>query len=298
MNFNPNPKQTEHDVSTEALLQAFEHFGRADEHLAREDQQSLKKLEQDGAHRPSDQQKRVVVLHHRSSPGRLAVLWLVGLAVAAGLALAAIGWRFYGDAAKLIVAPWAPDRVSSPLLVRHEPPAQASPPTVSVATEDAALSPPVAPAETTHEVPPKAAQMSPEVAQLLQTIARDIANLEQGIGQLKTSQEQMASENAKAIEQIKASQEQVARDNAKVGEQLKVSQEQMARDNAKVGEQLKVSQDQLARVLAKASEQNLRPKTSAPPPRQAATAMTSRPVPALRSPQARAHPQAPKPEQQ
>ena len=84
---------------------------------------------------------------------------------------------------------------------------------------------------------------------MLQTMARDLANVEQGIEQLKTSQQQMASDNAKAIEQ------------------LKTSQEHMARDNAKAAEQLKASQEQIARFIAKASEQNLRPKTSAPPPR-------------------------------
>jgi hypothetical protein len=100
-----------------------------------------------------------------------------------------------------------------------------------------------------QEVAPTAAPLSPELAQMLQTMARDLANVEQGIEQLKTSQQQMGSDNAKAIEQ------------------LKTSQEQMARDNAKAAEQLKASQEQIARFIAKASEQNLRPKTSAPPPR-------------------------------
>ena len=81
--------------------------------------------------------------------------------------------------------------------------------------------------------------MSPELAQLLQTMARDLTNVEQGIEQLKASQEQMALDNAKAVEQLKASQEQ------------------------------------MTRLIAKASEQNLLPKTSAPlppaapPPRRA-----------------------------
>jgi len=93
------------------------------------------------------------------------------------------------------------------------------------------------------------------------------------------------------VEQLKASQEQAAHDNANGTEQLKASQEQMARDNAKLGEQLKASQEQIVRV-PKASEQNLRPKRSTPQPRPTAT-MTSKPAPALRSPRARAQPQAP-----
>jgi uncharacterized membrane protein YccC len=98
--------------------------------------------------------------------------------------------------------------------------------------------------------------VSPEVAQLLQTMARDLANVGQRIEQLKASQEQMATDNAKAVEQLKAGQEQ------------------------------------MTRLIAKASEQNLRPKTSAPPPRPIASP-TRKPVPKLSSPQARARPQAP-----
>jgi hypothetical protein len=45
----------------------------------------------------------------------------------------------------------------------------------------------------------------------------------------------------------------------------------MVRDNAAVAEQLKATQEQMARLIAKASEQQLRPKTSAPPPRSIAT---------------------------
>jgi hypothetical protein len=68
------------------------------------------------------------------------------------------------------------------------------------------------------------------LAQVLQTMSRDLATVGQGI------------------------------------EQLKASQEQMARDNAKIAEQLKASQEQMSRVIVRASEQNLRPKTSAPRP--------------------------------
>jgi hypothetical protein len=71
-------------------------------------------------------------------------------------------------------------------------------------------------------------------------------------------------------------------------EQLKASQEQMASNNAKAVEQLKASQEQTTQLIAKASEQNLRPKTPAPQPRPIATP-TRKPVPTLPSPQARAH---------
>src|SRR6266850_2021828 len=164
---------------------------------------------------------------------RPAVRGFTGLLLAACIGVAAIAWKSsYGDAA--IIARWAPQRV-----VTSSPPLE-NPGLAQTAPEDVA---------------PTAAALSPELTQLLQSMARDIATLGQGI------------------------------------ELLKASQEQMARDNANAAEQLKASQEQMARVIAKASEQSLRPKISAPPPRPTATP-TRRPVPTLPSPQAIAQPQA------
>jgi hypothetical protein len=302
MNSMPNPKQTDpHDGAIAALKEAYEQIGRADEQLARVDEQ-VSKLEQDAARHPSDQQKRLAVPGRRSSRGRLTLQGLIGLLLAACICVAAFAWQSpYGHAAKLIIARWTPQRVSTSSLPleKQELPAQPSPPTVDVATANAAL-PQAAPlAQTTpQDVAPTAAPLSPELAQWLQTMARDLANVEQGIKQLKTSQEQMVRDNAELAEQLKAAQEQMARDNAAVAEQLKAAQAQMARDNENAAEQIKASQEQMARLIAKASEQNLRPKTSAPPPRPIAPP-TRKPVPKLSSPQARAQPLAPmRPEQQ
>jgi hypothetical protein len=54
---------------------------------------------------------------------------------------------------------------------------------------------------------------------LLQKIARDLATLERNIEQLRTNQQQMASDNAKAIGELKASQEEMKRTLAKASEQ-------------------------------------------------------------------------------
>jgi hypothetical protein len=285
MNSMPNPEQTDpHDVAVAALKQAHEQIGRADKQLPRVDEQ-VSRLEQGAARNPSGQQKRLAVPGRRSSHGRLALLGLIGLLLAACICVAALAWQSpYGDAAKLTFARWAPQRVSTSSLPleKQELPAQPSPPAVDVAAT-AALPQPAPLAQTTpQDVAPTAAPLSPELAQWLQTVARDLANVEQGIKQLKTSQEQMV------------------RDNAGLAEQLKAAQAQMARDNENAADKLKASQEQMARLIAKASEQNLRPKTSAPPPRPIATP-TRKPVPKLSSPQARAQPQAPmqgRPEQQ
>jgi hypothetical protein len=50
-------------------------------------------------------------------------------------------------------------------------------------------------------------------------MASDIANLERNIEQLKANQQQIASNNSKAIEGLKASQEEIKRVLTKVSEQ-------------------------------------------------------------------------------
>ncbi len=294
----PNPKQTgPQDVAVAAIAQAYiaqayEELGRSDEQFAFMDERAFA-LEQDASRHPSDQEMRLAVADRRPSRGRPMLLGLVGLLLAACVSVAAFAWQSsYGDAAKLIIARWAPQRAStsSPSPEEQEVPAQPVPPAVEAATANAAPPPPAPLAQTTpQDVAPTAAPMSPELAQWLQTMARDLANVKQGIEQLKTSQEQMVRDNAAAAEQLKAAQAQMTRDNAAVAE-LKASQAQMARDNAVAAEQLKASQEQMARLGAKASEQKLRPRT--PPPRPIATPMR-KPVPTLPPSHARAQPQAP-----
>jgi hypothetical protein len=314
MNSMPNPEQTDpHDVAVAALKQACEQIGRADKQLPRVNEQ-VSKLEQDAARHPLDQQKRLAVPPCRSSRGRLALQGLIGLLMAACIGAAAIALRSHGDAAKQMIARWTPQPylISSPA-PESPVPAQPSPSSVQASAAKAASQQPALPAPPALAgAAPTAAAPSPGQAQLLQSMERELAAVEQEIEQLKSSQKQMVRDNAELAEQLKASQEQMARDNAAVVEQLKASQEhmarliakawqeQMVRDNAAVAEQLKASQEQMARLIAKASEQNLRPKTSASPPRPIATP-TRKPVPKLSSPQARAQPQAPmqgRPEQQ
>ena len=76
----------------------------------------------------------------------------------------------------------------------------------------------------------------------------------------------------------------MARDLATMGqgiEQLKASQAQIARDNASIAAQLKANQEQIAHAVAKVSEQGVRPRTPTPPVRPAAPPATParKPVP-------------------
>ena len=256
-----DPKQTDdprHVLVTRAdeeLAHAYEQITRADEQIARAEEQ-LSKLEHDAARHPGN----------RPSLGGRAVRGFTGLMLTACICVAAIVWQSsYGDAAKQIIAKWAPQLVATSSLPLENPglSAQPSPPTVQAAAAKTAPPQPAPLAQTAPEdVVPTADALSPELTQLLQSMARDLATLGQG------------------IEQLKASQEQMFLDNANAAEQLKASQQQMARDNANAAAQFKASQEQIARVIAKASEQSLRPRIPTPPPRPAATP-TRKPVPPL-----------------
>jgi hypothetical protein len=252
MSSTPNPKAIEPDGvliarADERLAHAYGQIARADEQLARVTEQ-LSKLEHDARH-PS------AVLGRKHSRGWPALRGLIGLLLVASIFIAAfVSQSSYGDAAKLTVARWVPQlNLASLLPLEKGLPAQPSPSTVQAAAAE-----PVLPAQTARQdVVPTAGPVSPELPQLLETMARDLTNVKQGIEQLKTSQEQMAIDNTKAVEQLKAGQEQ------------------------------------MTRLIAKASEQNLSPKTSAPLPRPTATP-ARKPMPTLPSPQARARAQAPK----
>jgi hypothetical protein len=214
----------------EGLAHAHEQITRAAEEIARAEEQLSKLDAASGKQGLFD---------------RPAVRGLTGLLLAACIGVAAIASHSsYGDAAKEIIARWTPQRIatSSPPLETLGLAAQPSPPTVQAETtvpQQPALLAQSAP----EDVAPTAAVLPPELKQLLQSMARDLATLGQGI------------------------------------EQLKAGQEQMARDNANTAEQLRASREQMARIIASdAKAQSPRPSISAAPPRPTATP-TRKPVP-------------------
>ncbi len=78
---------------------------------------------------------------------------------------------------------------------------------------------PIVLAQASKDAAPAASATGPEQTQLLQTIARDLANLEKNLEQLKASQQQIASEHSKAIGELRASQEEMKRALARTSEQ-------------------------------------------------------------------------------
>jgi hypothetical protein len=259
MDTTANPKQTDsHHVmvarADEELAHAHEQITRAHEEIGRTEEQ-LSELQHDVARQPSDHPQsrmntfRPAVPSDPPSLGRRAVRAFISLALLGCIGVAAMAWQSpsSGDAAKQMIARWAPQLVPTLLLTLESPglPAQRAPLAVRASAASAAPPQPAPMAQIAPQgvVPPTSA-LSPDTAQLLQSMARDLATVGQRIEQLKAS-----------IDQLKAGQQQMSREIAKPFE-------------------------------SKASEQNLRPKTSAPPPRPTA-ASTRKPV-TLSSPQATA----------
>jgi hypothetical protein len=187
--------------------------------------------------------ENVLVPGPRRSIGRRAVRAFAALLLAGCIGVAAMAWQSRGDVAKRIIAKWTPNFVLTSSLPTETPglPGQATPPAIQAAVANAAPPQPAPLAQTAAEGVAPTAALSPDSAQLLQTMARDLATVAQEIEQLKAS-----------IEQLKASQQQVSRDVARAYE-------------AKASE-------------TKASEQSPRPRISAPAPRPAA-APARRPMP-------------------
>jgi uncharacterized membrane protein YccC len=215
----------------EQFAHAHKEIARADEELSRLSEQ-LAKIER-AATPPPFAEPDAQSSRPPSPSGRSPLRALAGLLLAACIIITALVMQSsYGGEAKLVIARWAPRLVSTP----SSPPSDASPgrhtaenappsaqPDLSIAQVAAAeVTPPQAtPVVQTapHDAAPAVGAAPPEQTQLLQTMARDLANLQRDIEQLKANQQQIASDNAKAIEELKASQGEIKGVLAKVSEQ-------------------------------------------------------------------------------
>ena len=208
MNSKPNPEVTASDDvlvarANERLAHAYEQIARADEQLARVTEQ-LSKMEHDTAHQSS------IVLDRRTPRGRPAVRGLIGLLLAACVLFAAfISQSSNSDAAKLVIARWVPQFIlASPLRPeKADIPAQPGSVVQLAAAEPvSSFSQPASSAQAApQDVAPTPDPVAAELAQLREMIARDHADLEQKIEELKAGQEQMTRLIAKASEQIQQS---------------------------------------------------------------------------------------------
>jgi hypothetical protein len=143
-----------------------------------------------------------VAASRRQRPiGTLMARTFTALLLTGCAGLAAMTWQSYGDTAKAMIAEWTPQSVLVSLpMEKLGLSTQATPPSVEAAASDAA---PVQAATPTQAAADSAAANT-DSTQLLQSMARDLANVSQEVVQLKAS-----------IEQLKASQQQISRDAAK-----------------------------------------------------------------------------------
>ena len=289
MHSTPKPKQTDdpHDivvVAADAVAVA-----PADEELSNLLHDAARRLSQAQARAASDVPAgaaipqvdttfRPAAVNDVLAPGRLrsigrgAMRAFAAVLLATGIGVAGIAWESYGDAAQQMIAQWGPRLALTSSLPPEKPAlsAQPAPPVVQAEAANPAPPQPLPPAQTA--APGVAPSAAAESAQLLQSMARDLASVGQEIGQLKAS-----------IEQLKASQQQISRDIAKASE-AKASE-------AKASE-MKASEAKASEMKAsetKASEQSLRPRIAAPLPRPAA-APARRPMPPPPPPLAAAAP--------
>lgn len=190
--------------------------------LARIDQR-LAELEKHAA--PDPAEARASKSRWRTGFGirlnKWAVYGAIGLVLGAGIAGAAAAWRSSdAEAARILVARFMPQFVSDLLGPKddQQAPADADTPAVQQAAAPAA-----APLQATvaNQSPPDdvgrdtdgqaAAPPAPDVAPLLEKMARDIESLTQQMEQLKLSQDQMSRDNATAVQQLQAGQDQLVR---------------------------------------------------------------------------------------
>jgi len=151
----------------------------------------------------------------RSAAGTWARRLFIGILLSVCGAVAAAPWQHYSDAAKAMIASWAPSLVAT-----SSPPSTAAP---SAQPDTSAVSPPdtqpaaatAAPAQPAASAQPAAAPAQPaSAAQPAQAIAPSapapdqapsLASMAQQIEQLKAGQEQMSRDIARAAE-VKASE--------------------------------------------------------------------------------------------
>jgi TolA-binding protein len=127
-------------------------------------------------------------------------------------ALAAAAWQHYGAQAKLMIANWTPPFAlvasPSPAPAPATTAAQPDAPAVQAAATDQPAVPAAVPAQPQDDAAPAATAPSPDDAtQLMQSMARDVADLRQQIVALKGN-----------IAELKAGQQTLARDIAKPSE--------------------------------------------------------------------------------
>ena len=209
MNSTMNPDAVLSARADERLAHAYEQIARADDELTRVTEK-LSRMENEAARRPAAAYNPQ---RSRGSGSRGLIAFFLTACIG-GAAFAS--HSSYGEAARETIAPFVPSYISTSWLAVAKPQdaAQQTSSPVQLAAAETTLLQPTPSAQTPMQAIPSApaaapVPASPDLTQMLQSMAHDIATVEQGIEQLKANQAQMAADNARAIEGLRASQEQL-----------------------------------------------------------------------------------------
>jgi cytoskeletal protein RodZ len=255
----------------EEISLTYQKIRSVDEQIARATEQLSRLERQDPRHEP-----------RRRSRGTAALRGVIGLLLAVCIGGAALIWQSsYGDTVRFRLAGWVPINVamSSPSQAESTVPVQ---PSLAAAEPAKAEPAPPAPAAegASDTAAPTAAAVPPEVTELLHKMAGDLANVQQGIEQLKASQDQ-----------LRANQVQMSIDNAKFADELRTRQEQMARVAATTAD--KTPDKPAGNAPPQPFGPNARRNTAAAPAPRAAVAAARKPTPAAPAPRAAVRRSAP-----
>src|SRR5215212_6750818 len=176
---SPSLSPTDNELvarADERLAHAYEQIASADEQLARMNDRLFRLDADDARHDGFD-----------SARAKPALRGAIGLLLAGCIFAAAFAAQSsYGDVAKRTILRWYPQLVSAFPREKVELATQSSPSAAqAVGTGAAVRQAPVAQPPSQDTVPP-AATISPELAQMLQTMSRNLANLQQSTEQMKT----------------------------------------------------------------------------------------------------------------
>jgi hypothetical protein len=248
---NPQQSPPSRDVALAALSEALVEVGQADERLAWADRRAIG-LEQSAARQSSPQQTGTAVLRTRSSL-RALVLWsLIGPLAIVVIGAAAFAWPSpQGQTVRLTIARWVQLGLSTPSSVwleRLERLARPAPSDLDVTGAGGQQPSSEEQTPPPQVVAPITALMSPQLTKRLQTITRELAEVQQAIEQLRSSQTQFVHDNAGLAERVKETQEQMARQTGELANDLKQTRSEIGRGSADTAAQLKASQEQMAGI--------------------------------------------------
>jgi hypothetical protein len=226
----------------------------------------------------------------RSAFAKWAMRSLMAFVFAICSAFAAAAWQHYGDQAQQMLADWTPPRINLASLFSSDKPAASEQPTTPAVTaagadQASAQTASVQPAPTAPPQP-AAAVPSTDATQLMQSMAHDITAMSQQIADLKTS-----------IDQLKTRQEQMSRDLAKAAE-ARIAEAKAA--EAKAVEMRAFERQRIALPSRAATAPVRKPRpvytpvqasaVPPPPPAAAAPLPSSQPIAPLPPPQAMVQP--------